>query len=209
MALAGNRYYQYASEQATLKTLFSTLPNAQIHIWYQSQKGGDGGYSPIPTMPESGVLKWILGDPYAFERVTKIAISGTPSDTMFGGGRPVVLFDPSKSNRDHVELPSLRRLKHLEEIDIACFRLESLEGLSELKSLRKIAIYGCSAIKNVDELAGLTKLSHLEIDSCHSIENLDGISRLKQFINVEVTRCRLLNKSKEQNKVVAQASKQE
>ena len=189
-AWAGERYRQSLAEQATLRTLAEAFPNAQIYVWYQSQKETDGGFTSLPRNPESGVFKWLVGDSFAFERVAKIRISCPPEITMFGGRSSTAGgFEPSETNQDYSTLPNLRSLRCLEEIDIAIDNLKSLDGLSEVTSLRKITLFECCAIKNVDALAGLTNLTQLEIRRCDSLEDLDGICGLTQLTSVEIFGC--------------------
>lgn len=195
-AMVGERYRQFRSEQSTLKALAKEFPNGQVSVWYQSQKEADGGYSQLPTMPQGGMFKWLLGDSLAFERVGKIAISCPPNITMFGGRSSAVGgFERMKRDQIYSTLPALQSFKCLEEIDIAINNLKSLEGLSGVKSLRKITLFECFAIKNVHELEGLTNLSQLEIYGCDSLENLDGVLGLTRLKSVEIHRCNLVSDS--------------
>lgn len=189
-ALTAKRYRESVAERANLRTLAEAFPYAHIDIWYHSQKENNGGYSRFPKTPTGGVFAWLFGDVLVFERVSKISISCPPNITLFGGRTSTSgFYEPTDPNQDYSTLPSLCNCKYLEEIDIAIVNLKSLEGLGELKSLRKITLFECFAIKNVDELAGLANLSELEIHGCHSLKNLDGISGLEQLVKVEIFRC--------------------
>jgi hypothetical protein len=88
------------------------------------------------------------------------------------------------------DLSRLLRLKRLEELAIVSRRLQRLNGISALKRLWHVDLYGCPKLENTEESLGelreLPRLTYLEIQACKQVTNIDVIATIPglQKLNV-------------------------
>ena len=84
-----------------------------------------------------------------------------------------------------------KNLKYLEIVD--SYKLESCDGLEELKKLQEVSFYGIRKLHDVKALGKLKKLEMLALEGCNKLSHLHGLGDSKSIRRLFLERCRNLN----------------
>lgn len=81
---------------------------------------------------------------------------------------------------DDVDISALSALTNLEYLQIACVNLSDIRALSEMVSLKGLALWGCERIDDLSPLAKLTNLEALELknNAITDLKPLEGLTKL-------------------------------
>jgi hypothetical protein len=89
----------------------------------------------------------------------------------------------SEQDLSAFELPALTELRLLR-----ARKLQTLNGISRLPRLRRVAIVQCPSLKAVSDVEG-TSLESLEIEACMKAADLDRVFRISTLNSIVVERC--------------------
>jgi Leucine-rich repeat (LRR) protein len=76
----------------------------------------------------------------------------------------------------------ISNLRNLKELEIHwASKLDSLQGLESLTTLKKLAIETCRSLRRIDEISALTNLEWLDLSNNGRIETIKPLARLKKL----------------------------
>ncbi len=110
---------------------------------------------------------------------------------LWWDGEQAGVFDSFASRRSVTRIPvaPLRTLG-VRGLDLeGCFRLTSLEGLSELSALQTLNLESCQDLTNLEGLSELPALQTLNLESCQDLTSLEGFSELPALQTLNLRNC--------------------
>ncbi|XP_030473963.2 disease resistance protein RPV1-like isoform X2 [Syzygium oleosum] len=87
------------------------------------------------------------------------------------------------------EIKGLGELKRLEILVMSYCRIERLDGLSKLRSLKRLSLKNCNSLDRLPNISDLTMLKVLEIHQCSRICNIEGLEVLTSLEELHVSEC--------------------
>ncbi|KAI6680355.1 hypothetical protein NL676_034236 [Syzygium grande] len=97
------------------------------------------------------------------------------------------------------EIEGLEGLKALKRLDISNCKIQNLNGIGQLTSLRSLILSDCDYLRSLPDLSNLKLLKVLEIRRCEMIRQIEGIEKLTSLKKLDISKCPAENTVQVQN----------
>ena len=131
----------------------------------------------------------------SFTKFTKLKVL----DTYWNEGYTNDIYDLpmleklSITGGNFISLKNFATYKSLKELEIVdSYKLESCDGICELKKLEKISFYGMRKLNDVNALGKLANLEMLILKGCNSLNHLRGLGESNSIRRLFLERCKKL-----------------
>ncbi|XP_056166987.1 uncharacterized protein LOC115685312 isoform X2 [Syzygium oleosum] len=97
------------------------------------------------------------------------------------------------------KIEGLERLKALKRLDISNCKIQNLNGIGWLTSLRSLILSDCDYLDSLPDLSNLKLLTVLEIRQCKMIYHIEGLEELTSLEKLNISECPAENSVQAQN----------
>lgn len=94
---------------------------------------------------------------------------------------------------DEVDFSRIRGLVSLEALQIASGKIQSLNGIHDLKLLKLLLVGGCKKLQCINGVGLLEHLKYIEFNSCPKLEVLDELGKVKNLEVISLIDCKRIN----------------